>query len=101
MSGKQNILHLHGFDDGNTLASYKSRGGYAPLEKLLKEKQPGDVVEMVKSPPLARNARRSPRTTSYPVTRGTESQDNPVSFTAICIAGLDRTSITVSKQYPP
>ena len=41
------LLEAVGVPDGNTLARYKSRGGYAPLEKLLAEKQPGDVVEMV------------------------------------------------------
>ena len=43
------LLEAAGVDDGHTLESYRSRGGYAPLEKLLSEKQPPEVVEMVKS----------------------------------------------------
>ena len=31
------LLEAVGVPDGHTLASYRSRGGYAPLEKLLKE----------------------------------------------------------------
>ena len=43
------LLEAVGIPDGQTLASYRSRGGYAPLEKLLADKQPGEVVEMVKA----------------------------------------------------
>ena len=43
------LLEAAGIDDGHTIESYRSRGGYAPLEKLLSEKQPPEVVEMVKS----------------------------------------------------
>ena len=31
------LLEAVGVSDGYTLASYKSRGGYAPLEKILAE----------------------------------------------------------------
>ena len=43
------LLEAVGLPDSQTLASYRSRGGYAPLEKLLREKQPTEVVEMVKA----------------------------------------------------
>jgi len=43
------LLEAVGIENGGTLEQYRSRGGYAPLEKLLAEKQPADVVEMVKS----------------------------------------------------
>jgi len=43
------LLEAVGVPDGQTLVSYKSRGGYAPLERLLAEKQPIDIVEMVKA----------------------------------------------------
>ena len=43
------LLEAVGVSDGYTLASYKSRGGYAPLETTLSEKKPADVVEMVKA----------------------------------------------------
>ena len=41
------LLEAVGVPDGHSIASYKARGGYAPLEKTLAEKQPVDVVEMV------------------------------------------------------
>ena len=43
------LLEAVGVPDGHTLASYRARGGYAPLEQTLAGKQPGDVVEMVKA----------------------------------------------------
>ena len=43
------LLEAVGVEQGHSLESYRSRGGYAPLEKLLAEKQPPEVVEMVKS----------------------------------------------------
>ena len=43
------LLEAVGVPDGYTLASYRARGGYAPLESILREKQPADVVEMVKA----------------------------------------------------
>ena len=43
------LLEAVGIPDGHSLASYRSRGGYAPLESLLREKQPAEVVEMVKA----------------------------------------------------
>ena len=43
------LLEAVGVPNGYTIASYKSRGGYAPLEKILAEKQPAEVVEMVKA----------------------------------------------------
>jgi len=43
------LLEAVGVPDGHTIASYKSRGGYAPLEATLAGKQPADVIEMVKS----------------------------------------------------
>ena len=43
------LLEAVGVPDGHTLASYESRGGYAPLTQLLKEKQPAEVVELVKT----------------------------------------------------
>ena len=39
------LLEAVGVPDGNTLASYKSRGGYTPLEQTLAGRQPADVVE--------------------------------------------------------
>lgn len=38
------LLEAVGVPDGYTLASYRARGGYAPLESILREKQPADVV---------------------------------------------------------
>ena len=43
------LLEAVGVTDGQTLVSYRSRGGYEPLERVLAEKQPADVVEMVKA----------------------------------------------------
>ena len=43
------LLEAVGVENGHSIESYRSRGGYAPLEKLLAEKQPPEVVEMVKS----------------------------------------------------
>ena len=43
------LLEAVGVPDGHTIASYKSRGGYAPLEATLAGKQPADVIEMVKA----------------------------------------------------
>ncbi len=37
------LLEAVGVPDGQTLASYRSRGGYDPLEQVLKQKQPVDV----------------------------------------------------------
>jgi len=36
-------------DDSHTLAAYKKNGGYATLERALKEMQPADVTEAVKA----------------------------------------------------
>ena len=36
-------------DDSHTLATYKENGGYATLERALKEMQPADVTEAVKA----------------------------------------------------
>ena len=41
------LLEAVGVPDGHTIASYKSRGGYAPLEATLAGKQPTVVIEMV------------------------------------------------------
>ena len=43
------LLEAVGLPAGHTLASYKSRGGYAPLEAILGGKKPADVVDMVKA----------------------------------------------------
>jgi NADH:ubiquinone oxidoreductase subunit F (NADH-binding) len=43
------LLEAVGIANGHTLASYRARGGYAPLEQILRGKQPVDVVEMVKA----------------------------------------------------
>ena len=43
------LLEAVGVPDGYTLASYRSRGGYAALEKILREKRPAEGVELVKS----------------------------------------------------
>ena len=43
------LLEAIGTPESHTLASYRSRGGYAPFEKLLAEKQPTEVIELVKS----------------------------------------------------
>ena len=43
------LLEAIGTPDSHTLESYRSRGGYAPFEKLLAEQQPTDVIELVKS----------------------------------------------------
>ena len=43
------LLEAAGIEDGFSIESYRSRGGYAPLEKLLVEKKPAEVVELVKS----------------------------------------------------
>ena len=48
-ASKPVLLEAAGVPDGHTLASYRARGGYAPLEKVLAEKQPADVIEMVKA----------------------------------------------------
>ncbi|MEY3032825.1 MAG: hypothetical protein RLZZ622_1300, partial [Planctomycetota bacterium] len=37
------LLEAVGVEQGHSLESYRSRGGYAPLEKLLAEKQPPEV----------------------------------------------------------
>jgi len=42
------LLEAVGVPDGHTIAAYKVRGGYAPLEATLAGKQPADVIEMVK-----------------------------------------------------
>ena len=43
------LLEAVGVPDGHTIASYRARGGYAPLEATLAGKQPADVIEMVKA----------------------------------------------------
>jgi len=43
------LMEAVGVAEGHTLESYRSRGGYAALERLLAESQPAEVVEMVKS----------------------------------------------------
>ena len=43
------LLEAIGTPESHTLESYRSRGGYAPFEKLLAEKQPTEVIEFVKS----------------------------------------------------
>ena len=56
------LLEAVGVPDGHTIASYRSRGGYAPLEQVLAGKQPADVIEMVKSSGLrGRGGNTGPR----------------------------------------
>jgi len=43
------LLEAVGIPDGHGLASYRSRGGYAPLEHVLRDKKPADVIETVKA----------------------------------------------------
>jgi NADH-quinone oxidoreductase subunit F len=43
------LLEAVGQPDSYSLSSYKKRGGYEPLRRLLKEKKPSDIVELVKS----------------------------------------------------
>ncbi|MEO1990662.1 MAG: NADH-quinone oxidoreductase subunit NuoF [Pirellulales bacterium] len=43
------LLEAVGEPESYSLSSYENRGGYAPLIRLLQEKQPSDVVELVKS----------------------------------------------------
>ncbi len=43
------LLEAVGVPDGHTLASYLARGGYTPLKRLLAEKKPADVVDLVKA----------------------------------------------------
>ncbi len=43
------LLEAAGIKNGFGIESYRSRGGYTPLEKLLAEKKPSEVVDLVKS----------------------------------------------------
>jgi NADH:ubiquinone oxidoreductase subunit F (NADH-binding) len=62
------LLEAVGVPDGHSITSYKSRGGYAPLEKVLAETQPVDVGEMVKA--SGRRGRGGAGVSTGPLYRG-------------------------------
>ena len=63
------LLEAAGIEDGFSIESYRSRGGYNPLEKLLVEKKPAEVVELVKSSGLRGRGGAGFMTGSVPVIR--------------------------------